>query len=123
MLSENFEDIYAIMKATEEDINALDDFGGIMAKSVVEFFKKEETKQLIEKLVQAGVNIKGQVKELKSHSLEGKTFVVTGSFDGYTRPDIAKIIEDNAGKFSTTISKKTSYLVAGEDAGSKLRKA
>lgn len=123
VLSENFEDIYAIMKATEEDINALDDFGGIMAKSVVEFFKKEETKQLIEKLVQAGVNIKGQVKELKSHSLEGKTFVVTGSFDGYTRPDIAKIIEDNAGKFSTTISKKTSYLVAGEDAGSKLRKA
>ena len=94
-----------------------------MAYSVEEFFKKEKTKKIIEKLDKAGVNLKGDIKEKNSTKLEGLTFVITGSFDGYTRDDIVKMIEENSGKNVSSVSKKTSYLIAGEDAGSKLAKA
>ena len=94
-----------------------------MAKSVVDFFSKEQTKKLIQKLENAGVNLKGNKKELSSNKLKGKIFVVTGSFDDYSRNDITKLIEENSGKVSGSVSKKTSFLVAGENAGSKLSKA
>ena len=123
ILSENFDDIYEIGKASVEEINALDDFGEIMAKSVVDFFSKEQTKKLIQKLENAGVNLKGNKKELSSNKLKDKIFVVTGSFDDYSRNDITKLIEENSGKVSGSVSKKTSFLVAGENAGSKLSKA
>lgn len=123
ILSENFDDIYEIGKASVEEINALDDFGEIMAKSVVDFFSKEQTKKLIQKLENAGVNLKGNKKELSSNKLKDKIFVVTGSFDDYSRKDITKLIEENSGKVSGSVSKKTSFLVAGENAGSKLSKA
>ena len=123
ILSENFDDIYEIVKASVEEINALDDFGEIMAKSVVDFFSKEQTKKLIQKLENAGVNLKGNKKELSSNKLKDKIFVVTGSFDDYSRNDITKLIEENSGKVSGSVSKKTSFLVAGENAGSKLSKA
>ena len=123
ILSENFDDIYEIGKASVEEINALDDFGEIMAKSVVDFFSKEQTKKLIQKLENVGVNLKGNKKELSSNKLKDKIFVVTGSFDDYSRNDITKLIEENSGKVSGSVSKKTSFLVAGENAGSKLSKA
>lgn len=123
ILSENFDDIYEIGKASVEEINELDDFGEIMAKSVVDFFSKEQTKKLIQKLENAGVNLKGNKKELSSNKLKDKIFVVTGSFDDYSRNDITKLIEENSGKVSGSVSKKTSFLVAGENAGSKLSKA
>lgn len=123
ILAENFDDIYEIGKASVEEINALDDFGEIMARSVVEFFSKEQTKNLIQKLENAGVNLKGNKKELSSNVLKGKIFVVTGSFDDYSRNDVTKLIEENSGKVSGSVSKKTSFLVAGENAGSKLSKA
>lgn len=123
ILAENFDDIYDISNASVEDINSLDDFGEIMAKSVVDFFAKEETLKLIKKLEDAGVNLKGSKKELSSNLLEGKVFVVTGSFDEYSRNDITKLIEDNAGKVSGSVSKKTSFVIAGDNAGSKLSKA
>lgn len=123
ILSENFDDIYDISNASVEDINSLDDFGEIMAKSVVDFFAKEETLKIIKKLEDAGVNLKGSKKELSSNLLEGKVFVVTGSFDEYSRNDITKLIEDNAGKVSGSVSKKTSFVIAGDNAGSKLSKA
>ena len=123
ILAENFDDIYDISSASVEDINSLDDFGEIMAKSVVDFFAKDETLKLIKKLEDAGVNLKGSKKELSSNVLEGKVFVVTGSFDEYSRNDIIKLIEDNAGKVSGSVSKKTSFVIAGDNAGSKLSKA
>ena len=123
ILAENFDDIYDISNASVEDINSLDDFGEIMAKSVVDFFAKDETLKLIKKLEEAGVNLKGSKKELSSNLLEGKVFVVTGSFDEYSRNDIIKLIEDNAGKVSGSVSKKTSFVIAGDNAGSKLSKA
>ena len=123
VLSENFDSIYDISNASVEDINSLDDFGEIMAKSVIDFFAKEETLKLIKKLEDAGVNLKGSKKELSSNLLEGKIFVVTGSFDEYSRNDITKLIEDNAGKVSGSVSKKTNFVIAGDNAGSKLSKA
>lgn len=123
VLAQNFDNIYMIKKASLEEINGLDDFGEIMAKSVIEFFSKEQTDILIAKLKNAGVNLEGMKKELDSEILKDKTFVITGSFDGYSRNDITKLIERNGGKVSGNVSKKTSFLVSGEDSGSKLIKA
>ena len=123
ILAENFDDIYAIQKASYDDIVTLEEFGPKMAESVVDFMKKSKTHQIIQKLEMVGVNLKGEKKELKSNKLEGMTIVITGSFEGYTRDNIVEIIESNGGKSSGTISKKTSLLIAGENAGSKLDKA
>ncbi|MEG0873222.1 MAG: NAD-dependent DNA ligase LigA [Clostridia bacterium] len=122
-LAESFENIGELQRADVDTLNLLDDFGEIMAKSVVEFFNKEKTLEIISKLELAGVNLKGNKKEYKTKKLIDKTFVVTGTFEGISRNDIVKIIEDNAGKFSSSVSKKTSYIIAGSDAGSKLKKA
>lgn len=123
ILAQNYDSIYDIIDASIEQINALPDFGRIMAESVVEFFSKEETMKIINKLNEAGVNLKGNKVKKESNIFEGLTFVITGSFEGYTREEIGEIIENNSGKFSTSVSKKTNYLVAGEEAGSKLKKA
>lgn len=123
ILSKKYEDIYGIMNASIEELNSLNDFGIVMAKSVYEFFKKPETHNLIEKLEKAGVNLKGEKEELLSSKLEGKTIVITGSFDNYSRNEIALLIEKNGGKLSSSVSKKTSFVIAGENAGSKLKKA
>lgn len=123
ILSENFKDIYAIFDATKDELNSLTDFGEIMTESVIEFFKKEKTHEIISKLEKAGVNMQGIKKEKESDKLSNFTFCVTGSFDGYKREDIVGIIEKNSGKFSSSVSKKTNFLIAGEDAGSKLKKA
>ncbi len=123
VLASNFSDIDEIMNATFEKLNSLNDFGDIMASSVVEFFEKEETKRLIEKFKDAGVNLQGNKSELKSEKLKDKIFVITGSFENYSREELSKIIEENAGKVSSSVSKKTSYLISGENSGSKLNKA
>lgn len=123
ILASNFEDIYDLMNSTEEKLNSLEDFGSIMAKSVVNFFEKEQTKALIQKFEKVGVNLKGNKIVLKSESLSGLAIVVTGSFDNYSREDLVKIIEENGGKFVSSVSKKTSFVIAGENAGSKLDKA
>jgi len=123
ILSENFDDVYSLQQASYEDILALEEFGPKMAESVYEFMGKEKTTQIIKKLDNAGVNLKGQKKVLNSNKLEGMVIAVTGSFEGYSREDIFEIIELNSGKASTSVSKKTSILIAGENAGSKLKKA
>ncbi len=123
ILAENFGDIKEIIEADFETLNSLDDFGEIMANSVIEFFNKPQTLEIIQKLEDAGVNLKGNISEKVSDKLKDKVFVITGSFEEYSRNEIAKIIEDNSGKVSTSVSKKTSYLIAGEEAGNKLTKA
>lgn len=123
ILAENFEDIYKLAQASIENLNSIEDFGNIMAVSVYEFFRKPKTIEIIEKLNALGVNLKGNKKVRKSEILLGKTICITGSFDNYSRDDIVKIIEENSGKASTSVSKKTSMLIAGEAAGSKLTKA
>ncbi len=123
ILAENFDDIYKIAEASVENLNALEDFGNIMAVSVNEFFRKPQTIEIIKKLDELGVNVKGSKKVKNSELLLGKTVCITGSFDNFSRNDIVKLIESNSGKASSSVSKKTSYLIAGEAAGSKLTKA
>ena len=94
-----------------------------MANSIVEFFTQEQTKDLIERLKEAGVNTKELQDENIDNRFEGKTFVLTGSLSEFTRKEAEELIEKYGGKTSGSVSKKTDYLLAGEEAGSKLTKA
>lgn len=123
ILAENFDNIYELKNASYDELVALEDFGPKMAESVWEFMRKSKTNEIIKKLDDAGVNLNGQKKVLNSNKLEGMMIAVTGSFDGYTRDNIVEIIELNGGKATSTVSKKTSLLIAGVNAGSKLAKA
>ena len=123
ILAENFDDIYQIQKASYDEILALEDFGPKMAESVYDFMRKDKTINIIDKLNYVGVNLKGQKKILNSNKLEGMIIAVTGSFEDYTREDVCKIVETNGGKVASTVSKKTTLLIAGQNAGSKLAKA
>ena len=123
ILAENFDSIYELQKASYDEILLLEEFGPKMAESVCQFMRKDKTLEIIEKLDKAGVNLKGQKKVLASNKLEGMIIAVTGSFEEYSREEIFEIIEMNAGKSSTSVSKKTSLLIAGDNAGSKLKKA
>ena len=94
-----------------------------MANSIREFFLQDQTIDLINKLKLAGVNTKSLQEENTDNRFEGKTFVLTGSLEKYTRKEAEDIIEKFGGKTSSSVSKKTDYVLAGEDAGSKLTKA
>ena len=122
LLSEHFGNMEAIMRASEEEIEAIDGFGKVMAESVVQFFALSQTHHLIERLREAGVNMTGEIR-VKETTFSGLTFVLTGTLPTYTRDEAKEIIERLGGKVTGSVSKKTSYLLAGEDAGSKLTKA
>ena len=123
ILAQNFKNIYEIKNSSVEEIASLKDFGEIMAISAVNFFKKEKTNEIIEKLEKAGVNLNGEIKDAKSVKLKDKKICITGSFGNVKREDIVKQIEENSGEATSSVSKKTDYLIVGEDAGSKLTKA
>ena len=122
LLSERFRNIDDLFVATEDEISLIDGLGPVIAKSVVEYFSLPETKQLIEKLRQNGVNLDSKVEEAGTKFL-GQTFVLTGTLSSYTRDSASKMIEKLGGKVTSSVSKKTTYVLAGEDAGSKLQKA
>jgi len=122
LLSEFFGDIDSILNATKEDIENIEGFGSIMAESAYEFFSLEDTRNMIEKLRNLGINMKS-LKEVKDNRFAGKTFVLTGTLPTYSRQEASAIIESFGGKTSSSVSKKTDYVLAGEEAGSKLTKA
>ena len=121
-LASKFGSVEAIYDATVEEITETQDFGLVMAESVVDFFKKESTKYIISKLQSAGVVTSEEIKEL-SNEFEGLTFVLTGTLENMTRDEAAEMIKARGGKVSSSVSKKTDYVLAGEAAGSKLTKA
>ena len=123
VLAKKFKTIDNLSNASYEELSEISDIGPIMAKSIVEFFEEPQTKDLIEKLKQAGVNTTSLNSENTDNRFEGVTFVLTGSLENYTREEATNIIEKFGGKVSGSVSKKTSYLLAGEEAGSKLTKA
>ena len=123
ILAKKYKTIDNLMQANLEELSEIADIGPIMAKSIVEFFEEDQTKDLIEKLKQAGVNTESLEKEEQNQKFEGLTFVLTGSLEKYTRQEATDLIEKFGGKVSGSVSKKTDYLLAGEDAGSKLTKA
>ena len=121
-LAERFGSMDAIRSATREQIAGIDGFGGIMAQSVAEFFAREGTADLLDRLAGAGVNMTWH-GEPRGTALEGKTIVVTGTLPTLSRQEAEALIRQNGGKASGSVSKKTSYVLAGEAAGSKLTKA
>lgn len=123
ILARKYENIDNLMKATSEDLSMINDIGPIVAQSIREFFLQDQTIDLIQKLKQAGVNTKSLEEKSEDNRFEGKTFVLTGSLEKYTRGEAANIIEKFGGKTSSSVSKKTDYVLAGEEAGSKLTKA
>ena len=122
LLAEHFGTLEAIREADIEKISEIDGFGGVMGQSVVEFFAKDGTTDLIHRLADAGVNMtwKG---EPKGDKLAGMTLVVTGTLETLSRNEAEALIVKNGGKASGSVSKKTAYVVAGTAAGSKLTKA
>lgn len=124
-LAQHFGTIEKLMEASQEEIAEIEDIGEVIAASVREFFQGEFGKETVEDLRGAGVSMEtGQQTEATGPAVfEGMTFVVTGALEKYTRDEIEELIRSRGGKASSSVSKKTSYVVAGEKAGSKLAKA
>jgi len=121
-LAEHFGEMSAIEKAGEEELQQVEEVGPRIAKSIVEFFAEPKNRELVEELRAAGLTMRGKKKE-RGTKLAGKTFVLTGTLPTYSRDEARKMIEDAGGKVTGSVSKKTDYVVAGADAGSKLDKS
>ncbi|MCH7785391.1 MAG: NAD-dependent DNA ligase LigA [Bacteroidetes bacterium] len=118
-LARHYKSINALANASEEELILVDEIGDVIAKSVVSFFSSEENKTLIDRLKLYGLQLEISSERLTNQTdkLEGKTFVVSGIFFKVTRNELKQLIEDNGGKVSSSISKKTAYVIAGENIG------
>lgn len=124
VLASHFADLDEIRNATYEQLIMLPDFGETVARSVLDFFSRDSVNTLIERLKQAGVNTRSKISETgRDDRLSGKTFVITGTLPTLKRDEATRLIQMHGGKVSGSVSKKTSFVVAGEEAGSKLTKA
>ena len=122
-LAKKYKTMDNLMQASEESLAMTDDIGEISAKSLYEFFNQNQTIDLMNKLKEANVNMKMIEEEGTDNRFEGMTFVLTGALEKFTRKEASDLIEKHGGKTSSSVSKKTTYVLAGEDAGSKLTKA
>lgn len=122
LLSRRFLNMQAVMSASKEEIAEIDTLGEIMAQSVVDFFSQIENRELVSRLEQLGVNMNSHEAPV-SNRFEGLTFVLTGTLPTLSRNEAAAMLEAEGAKVSGSVSKKTSFVVAGDDAGSKLTKA
>ena len=121
-LAKKFLTIDNLMNATVDDLQKIYEIGPIMAESIVKFFNQTETKKLIEKLKIAGVNMKEEVKKVPQ-VLEGKTFVFTGELKSLSRTDAETKVRELGGNATSSVSKKTDFVVVGENPGSKYNEA
>ena len=122
VLARQFGSLEALEAATEEELTAVPDIGGITAQSLTAWFQDPQSKHLIETLKEAGVNMSSRAEPV-GDKLAGLTFVLTGELEHFSRKEAGEKIQAMGGMVSGSVSKKTSYVVAGEAAGSKLRKA
>ena len=122
-LAKEFKSMNKLIEADIVRLNEINDVGEITANNIYEFFRQEQTIDLIQRLKVAGVNMEYLQEESGDERFYGKTFVLTGSLEKYTRDEASEIIERFGGKTSGSVSKKTSYVLAGEESGSKLIKA
>lgn len=124
LLAKNYPKLSLLRAAKAEDLTQIDDIGLAMAESVVEFFEEPQNIAFLDRLKNAGVSMEDQVQETVSDQrFAGKTFVLTGTLPTYSRKEASDLIEQLGGKTSSSVSGKTSYVLAGEEAGSKLEKA
>ena len=119
---DRFKTVDALFYATKEDFEAIDGFGSILAESIFEFFSLDSTKEMIVKLKNLGLNMTEPDNTIDNR-FEGMTFVLTGTLPTYSRQEASEIIERYGGKTSSSVSKKTTYVLSGEASGSKLDKA
>ena len=122
-LANHFGSIANIAAASNEELASVDGVGSVIAESVKEFFAENWRAQIVKKWAKAGVKMEGVATSDKAQTLKGLTLVVTGSFDGFTRDSINEAILERGGKVSSSVSKKTDYVVVGSEPGSKASKA
>ena len=122
-LCQAFPTMEALEAAGEEQVAEIPGCGGIMAREVAAFFARQSARDLVERLKELGLNMTAHKKEEASQKLSGATFVLTGTLPTMSRKEASQLIESHGGKVSSSVSKKTSYVLAGEEAGSKLEKA
>ena len=122
VLATAFGSLDGLMEASEEELTQINDVGAVTAKSIADWFCQEQSRHMIEKLRQAGVNFESK-RVISDARFAGKTFVLTGALSKFTREEASEKIELLGGKVSGSVSKKTSFVVVGENAGSKERKA
>lgn len=122
-LAKKYKTMDNLINASLESLTMTDDIGEISANSIYEFFRQDQTIDLINRLKEANVNMEALETEDIDNRFEGKTFVLTGTLEKFTRKEASDLIEKHGGKTSGSVSKKTDYVLAGEDAGSKLTKA
>ena len=121
VLAENFESLEELANASLERLMKIEGIGEEVARSIIEYFRNEKTKEIIEKLKKAGVNTKSSLK--RSKVLSGLKFVITGELENFTRKEIEEFIESLGGKVSSSVSTKTDYIIVGRNPGSKYEKA
>lgn len=123
ILAKKYKTLDNLRAASVDELTEINDIGGIMAESITGFFKENQNIEFIERLENGGVNCIDDSPETENGKFEGLTFVLTGTLSKYTRQEASALIEEQGGKTSSSVSKKTSYVLAGEEAGSKLEKA
>ena len=123
LLSSMFASLDKIASARVEELEAIDEIGPIMARSIYTFFRTEDNNKVIKKLKKAGVNLKGRGQRAEGRVWGGKTFVITGSLEGFSRYEAEELIRRHGGSPSSAVSRKTDYLLLGKDPGSKYDKA
>ena len=123
ILAKNYKTLDELMNAPYVELCTINEIGAIMAESLIKFFESEQTKDLIKKLRNLGLNFESNVQTIEDNRFEGMTFVLTGTLPTLSRNEASEIIESFGGKVSSSVSKKTTYVLAGEDAGRKLDKA
>ena len=122
VLSMHFRTMDALLQATQEELTAINDVGAVTAQCIVDYLASPQAKDLIQRLKEAGVNMESK-EEIVDHRFSGMTFVLTGTLEHFDRKTAQALIEQRGGKASGSVSSKTTYVVAGEAAGSKLQKA
>ena len=121
-LVEHFHSIDNLMKTTKEELQQVQEIGETISQSIIDYFSNKENLKIINDLRELGLNFKVK-KQLKSEKLKGKTFVITGTLSSMTRNEAKELIEKHGGKTTESVSSKTSYVIVGENPGSKLEKA
>jgi DNA ligase (NAD+) len=122
LLAEHFGSMKSLMEAMQEELEEVPEVGPRVSSAIREFFDEARNVKLVEALQEAGLRMRGEKKQ-RGTKLAGKTFVLTGTLERHTRDEAKKLIEDAGGKVSGSVSKKTDYVIAGSEAGSKLDKA